>query len=154
MVDVNMQECTLSNVGDMLRGAMVQRQIEDSTYTTILPKVINESAIKFEISNPDCFLELNKTEVEVKFRIKKVDGTNLTADDHVGIINYPIASLFDNVEIKLNNKTITYGSSNYAERSVMEVLLSYNQDAMRSWLQAGLFVKDTAGRMNAANPEL
>ena len=152
MVDVNMQECTLSNVGDMLRGAMVQRQIEDSTYTTILPKVINESAIEFEISNPDCFLELNKTEVEVKFRIKKADGTNLTADDHVGIINYPIASLFDNVEIKLNNKTITYGSSNYAERSVMEVLLSYNQDAMRSWLQAGLFVKDTAGRMNAANP--
>ena len=63
MVDVNMQECTLSNVGDMLRGAMVQRQIEDSTYTTILPKVINESAIEFEISNPDCFLELNKTEV-------------------------------------------------------------------------------------------
>ena len=70
---------------------------------TVLPKVMNNSVIEFEINNQECFLELNKTEVEVKYRIKKSDGTNLTAD-HVGTINYPIASLFSSVEVKLNNK--------------------------------------------------
>ena len=34
----------------------------------------------------------------------------------------------------------------------MEVLMSYNQDACKIWLQAGLFAKDTAGRMDAADP--
>ena len=111
----------------------------------VLPKIMNNSVIEFEINNPECFLELNKTEVEVKYRIKKADGGNLTAEDHVGTVNYPIASLFSNVEVKLNNKTITYGSSNYAERAIMEVLMTYNQDALKSWLGAGHFVKDTAG---------
>ena len=121
MADVDMQECTLSNVDDMMQSAMVQRQIEGASYMTVLPKVVNSSVIEFEINNPDCFLELNKTEVEVKYRIKKADGTNLTAEDRVGTINYTAASLFKSVEVKLNNKTITYGSSNYAERAIMEV---------------------------------
>ena len=106
MVDVDMQECTLSNVDDMMRGTMVQRQIEGASYTTVLPRLINDSVIEFEINNADGYLELNKTEVEVKFRIKKEDGTNLTAEDHVGTINYPIATLFSSVEVKLNNKMI------------------------------------------------
>ena len=152
MVDVDMQECTLSNVDDMMRGTMVQRQIEGASYTTVLPRLINDSVIEFEINNADGYLELNKTEVEVKFRIKKEDGTNLTAEDHVGTINYPIATLFSSVEVKLNNKTITYGSANYAERSIMEILMTYTSDAANSWLATGLFEKDTAGRMNASNP--
>ena len=67
-------------------------------------------------------------------------------------INYPIATLFSSVEVKLNNKTITYSSSNYAERSIMEILMTYTSDAFNGWLARGLFEKDTAGRMNASNP--
>ena len=99
MADVDMQECTLSNVDDMMQSAMVQRQIEGASYMTVLPKVVNNSVIEFEINNPDCFLELNKTEVEVKYRIKKADGTNLTAENHVGTINYAAVSLFSSVEV-------------------------------------------------------
>ena len=152
MADVDMQECTLSNVDDMMQSTMVQRQIEGASYMTVLPKVVNSSVIEFDINSSECFLELNKTEVEVKYRIKKADGTNLTAEDHVGTINYPVASLFSSVEVKLNDKTITYGSSNYAERAIMEVLMTYNHDALKSWLGAGLFEKDTTGRMDVADP--
>ena len=45
MVDVDMQECTLSNVNDMMRGKMVQHQIEGASYTTVLPRLINDSVI-------------------------------------------------------------------------------------------------------------
>ena len=107
--------------------------------------------IEFEINNVDSYLELSKTEVEVKFRIKKEDGVNLTAKDHVGTINYPIAILFSSVEVKLNNKTITYGSSNYAERSIMEILMTYTSNAANSWLATSLFEKDTTGQVNASN---
>ena len=118
MADVDMQECTLSNVDDMMQSTMVQRQIEGASYMMVLPKDVNISVIEFEINSPECFLELNKTEVEVKYRIKKADGTNLTAEDHVGTINYPVASLFSSVEVKLNDKTVTYGSSNFFEANI------------------------------------
>ena len=53
---------------------------------------------------------------------------------------------------ELNNKTITYDSSNYAEHAIMKVLMMYNCDALQSWLGAGHFVKGTAGQMDAADP--
>ena len=45
---------------------IVQRQIEGASYMTVLPKVVNSSVIEFDINSPECFLELNRTEVEVK----------------------------------------------------------------------------------------
>ena len=152
MADVEMTECALSNVEQMSQGTMVQRQIEEAIYEKVLPKVLNDSVHEFEIERPGNYIELNKTEVEVQLRIKKADGTNLTATDNVGLINYPIASLFKHVEIKLNDETITSGSSNYADRAIMEVMLTYNKDAVNSWLQAGGFEYDTAGKMDVANP--
>ena len=152
MPDVEMTECALSNVENMSQGPMVQRQIEDGTYEKIIPKVYNDSVQEFEIESADHYIELNKTEVEVKMRIKKADKTNLVAADNVGLINYPVASLFKDVEIQLNNETITSGSSNYADRAIMEILLTYNKDAVNSWLRAGGFEYDTAGKMDKANP--
>ena len=119
---------------------------------TVLPRLINDSVIEFDINNADSYLELNKTEIEIKFRIKKEGETNLTTEDHVGTIDYTIATLISSVEVKLNSKTITYCSSNYAERSIMEILMKYTSDSVNSWLATGLFEKETAARMNASNP--
>ena len=75
MADVEMTECALSNVDLMSQGTMVQRQIEEATYEKILPKLHNDSVYEFEIKNAEHYIELNKTEVEVKLRIKKGDVT-------------------------------------------------------------------------------
>ena len=152
MGDVEMTECALSNVEEMNQGAMVQRQIEKAEYETLSPHLQNDSVIEFKYVNENCFIELNKTEIEVKLKIKKADGSALAATDKVGLINYPIASLFKDVEIQINDKTITDGSSNYAERAILEVLLTYGQDAEKTWLHAGGFSKDTAGKMDKADP--
>ena len=130
MTDIHMSECALSNVNEMTQGAMVQRQIEGSTVMAKRPTIMNDSGIEFEVKNPDSFIELNKTEIEITYSITKANGDNLEATDNVGPVNYPIASFFENVEIKLNDKTITHGSSNYAERANMEVLMTYNRDAL------------------------
>ena len=62
--------------------------------------------------------------MEVKFRIKKADGTNLGAGEKVGFINYPGVRLFKDIELSLNDKTVTYSGSNYAEHAMFETLLS------------------------------
>ena len=150
-MDVDM-DCHLDTLDNMSSGAMIQRQIIDGAYETIIPTTLNPSVIEFRVHSHDKYIELDRTELEVKFRIKKADGTNLGVDEKVGIINYPGATLFKDIEVKLNEKTITYSGSNYAERAIMETLLSFGKDASKSWLQSGLFYKDTPGKMDVADP--
>lgn len=153
MGDVDMPECALSNMDAMSLSAPVQRQIEDSVYTIIKPYNKQDTTIEFHIQEDSHYIELNKTEVEVKFRIVKGVDDILEATDKVGVINYIGATLFENVEIKLNEVIITHGTNNYAERAIMEVLMSYGEEASKGWLRAGLFEKDTAGKMDVADPD-
>ena len=145
-------ECTLSNIGEMGQGTLIQRDIVDAGYIAVPPTIKNSSVVEFHVNSGDNFLALNKTELEVKFRIKKADGNILTDGEKVGIINYPIATMFSNIQVMLNNVIITSGDGNYAERAIMETLLTYGIDASKNWLQAGLFYKDTAGQMDTSDP--
>jgi len=153
MGDVDMVECALSNIESMTHSTPVQRQIEESIYQVLQPFNKQDKTIEFYIKDDQYYIELNKTEVEVTFKIVKEDGSNLEATDKVGAINYLGATLFENVEIKLNGEQISQGSTSYAERAIMEVLMSYGEDAAKGWLRAGLFEKDTAGKMDIADPE-
>ena len=145
-------ECTLSNIGQMSQGSLIQRDIVDAGYVAVQPTIKNSSIVEFHIDSGDNFIDLNKSELEVKFRIKKADGTNLAEGEKVAMINYPIATIFSSIQVTLNDKTITHGDSNYAERAIMETLLTYGIDASKNWLQAGLFYKDTAGKMDSGDP--
>ena len=117
-------ECNISTIESMSAGALVQRQILDGTYESISPTTHNSSIIEFRVHSHDKFIELDRTELDIKFRIKKADGGVLTADDLVSVINYPGATLFKDIEVSLNDEGFTYSSSNYAERVIMETLLS------------------------------
>ena len=152
MDEVDTNECSLGNINDMSQGMPVQRQIISSTMMTVKPKIMDESVIEFDIKNESSYIDLSKTELECKYRIVKGDNSNLTAADKTGPVNYMIASLFSNVSIELNGVVITDGSSNYAERANMELLMTYGRDAAESWLKAGGFEKDTAGKMDEADP--
>ena len=104
--------------------------------------------IEFRVHSSKHFIELDKTELEIFFRVKKADNNALAAQEKVSIINYTGATLFKDIEVELNDKTITYAGSNYAERAMMETLLSFGKDAGTSWLQAGLYYKDTTGKID------
>ena len=109
--------------------------------------------IEFRVHSHDHYIELDKTELDIKFRIKKVDGANLGDEDVVSVVNYPGATLFKDVEVILNDKVITYSSSNYAERAIMETLLSFGKDAGKTWLQSSLFYKDTPTKMDESDTD-
>ena len=61
-------------------------------------------------------------------------------------MTYPIASLFNQVDIILGNKLISSATNTYAHHSI-EVLLNCDKKAPESQLGCGLFCKETAGRM-------
>ena len=106
-MDENM-ECQLSMLDDMTTGALVQYKIIDGVYESIPPTTLNSSMIEFRVHSSDNFIELDKTELEIFFWVKKADNNNLAAQEKVSIINYTGATLFKDIEVELNDKTITY----------------------------------------------
>ena len=72
----------------------------------------------------------------------------------VGVVNNFLHSLFKQVDVFLKEKQVTQATSTYAYRAYLETLLNYGPSAKDSQLTASLYYKDTAGKMDAADPTL
>ena len=72
-------------------------------------------------------------------------GGALLEGDRAGVINYISNTLFETVNVSMNNTPVSHSGSNYAQRAILEMLLNYGRDAVESWAQCGLFYKDTPG---------
>ena len=104
--------------------------------------------IEFKVSgNGKEFLDLARSYLYLKVKVSKTDGFNLDGASKVGFANYPIASLFNQVDVIWGRKLISSATNTYAHRSILEVLLNYDKEAAESQLGCWLFCKDTAGQM-------
>lgn len=90
----------------------------------------------------------------LRAKVTKADGTDLDADMKVAPANNFLHSLFKQVDVFLKEKQVTQATGTYAYRSYLETLLNYGPSAKQSQLTASLFYKDTAGKMNIADPTL
>ena len=99
-------------------------------------------------------MDLPKTILVVRAKVTKADGTDLDADERVGIVNNFLHSLFKQVDVFLKEKQVTQATGTYAYRAYLETLLNYGPAAKRSQLTAAMFYKDTAGKMDVTNPVL
>ena len=84
----------------------------------------------------------------------KANGNNLAADEHVGIVNNFLHSLFKQVDVFLKEKQVTQATGTYAYRAYLETLLNYGPAAKESQLTAAMFYKDTAGKMDVTDPTI
>ena len=90
---------------------------------------------------------LARSYLYLRVKVSKVDGSNLDGANKVGFANYPVASLFNQVDVILGGKLISSATNTYAHCSILEVLLNYDKEAAESQLGCGLFCKDKAGQM-------
>ena len=136
--------CTMLPL-DLFAPRLRQEEIVRGAWEKITPTNSIDNinpVIEFLIKGNNMFIDLNNCYIETKFRIKNSNNSNLADDAVVSIINYFGATLFNQVEMYLNNDHIAT-VDNYAYRAYFESLLSFNGKAKKSWLQAGLFYKDT-----------
>ena len=146
--------CTLSEL-DLFSVKLTQTQIERSTYHEIstINSITENGPLEFFISaSSEEYLDLNNSYIHIQAKITKADGTNLDADTHVGFTNYPGATLFSQLDITLADTLVTHSSSTYPYRAMLECLLNYGEDALKTQFACGLFCKDTAGHMDVTNP--
>ena len=83
----------------------------------------DNGTIEFVIDNAsDKFMYLNNSFLKVKCKIIKANGQNYAEVDKVSVINYPVSSLFSQVDILLGGKVIC----SYKEECILTFLTRAN----------------------------
>ena len=127
---------------------LLNRVFKKASLSIIVESLSDGGPIEFKVSGSGKeFLDLARSYLYLKVKVSNADGSNLDDASKVGFANYPIASLFNQVDIILGGKLISSASNTYAHRSILEVLFNYDKEAAESQLGCGLFCKGTAGQM-------
>lgn len=109
-----------------------QVAVSDTYYQEIRPvsQIGNDAPLEFHIaaSNNLDYLDLSGSQIYVKLKVTRADGTALMPGDKVGPVNLFLHSLFSTVEITLQNKVIL-SCPNYPYRAMIQTLLTTAQVA-------------------------
>ena len=149
------QECTKSEL-DLFSVPPTQVSLEKGHWIDHQPvsSVSDGGPITFLSPGTEDYVDLSKTILVVRAKVTKADGANLDADEKVGVLNNFLHSLFKQVDVFLKKKQVTQTTGTYSYRAYLETLLNYGPAAKKSQLTAALFYKDTAGKMDTADPTL
>ncbi len=147
--------CSKSEV-NLFTVPATQVAIEKGKWIAHHPKsIISESSpIEFGVSGTDDYCDLSKSFLLTTCQIVKQDGSNIDTAEKVAPVNYLHGSLFKQVDVFFNGTQVTQATGMYAHKSYFETILNHGSDAKKSQYTAGLFYKDTAGKMDSADPTL
>lgn len=113
------------------------------------------SPIQFTISSASSdYRNLKKMMLHVKCKILKADGKAVDDKDKVAFVNLTLHSLFKQVDVALQQTVVNPSvGQNHSYKSMMDILLNYEEDPKETFIQAQGFYKDTAGSMDDVDPE-
>ena len=144
-------ECSKSEL-NVLSVPPTMTAMQESQWVEHFPiaSLTNNAPIEFIIPpQTERWTDLSQSYLYVKFKIIKADGHDLEADSNVAPV---IHSMFNSVDLYLNNKLISSNSDTYQYRAYIENLLSYNADSKSTFLKASvLWVEDTAAHFDTLN---
>ncbi|XP_069092666.1 uncharacterized protein F54H12.2-like [Pleurodeles waltl] len=89
------------------------------------------------------YLDFNNTLLHLVCKITKANGGNIDDDAKVAPIAYPVATMFNQLDINLGDRLVTQSDDMYAYRAYIESILNYSRKALDTQLSVGLFYKDT-----------
>ena len=111
-----------------------------------------DAAIDFNLSgNGVDYLDLKRSRLYVKLKIVHDDGSPLTKDDEVGIVNNLLHTLWSQIDVSLGGKLITSSDNKYPYKAYLNALMNYGHEAQQYQLQTHLFCKDTRNSLDTTD---
>lgn len=144
-------ECTKSEL-DLFAPPMTQLSVEQNNYVEIFPlnSIADQEVLEFLIpGSGNFYLDLNSTVIYLRLKITKADGTDLGNNDACGIIQYPLNTIFSQVDVSLNDTLISSSSATHPYRAMIETLLNFSQETLESQFSGGLWYKDTGADLDS-----
>lgn len=125
----------------------VQIAAERGSWSKIYPLnpvngINNTSPIQFNLPEMDsAYYDLNDTALYMKCRI--------TSTNNPAPVNNILGSMFEDVQLTINDKIVKGGDFLYPYKSYITCMLNYGKDAKKAWLRASGYVKDVDGKFNS-----
>lgn len=147
-------ECSKSEL-DLFSVPPTQTGLESGRFVDYHPisNIRDDGPIEFSVSGAGTeYMDLARTQLYVKAKVTKADGTDLDPDTKVGSTNLLLNALFVQVDVSLNGKLVSSATNTNPYRAILETLLSYGPAAKSSQLTSALFYKDRAGYLDETDP--
>ena len=114
------------------------------------------SPIEFFVKNSEkLYLDLNSSRIMVRCQVQKKDGTPMpdAAACKTGAVNLLLHSIFKEVTVQFNNKTVSDPSNMYAYRSYLETLINSTKETQKFRLKTEGWHRDKSENMDEAEPK-
>lgn len=90
-------------------------------------QLVEESPIEFNIpATSTSYLDLERLKLHIKLQLRTSDGSPVTADNLVGLVNVPLSSIFSQVEMSLQHQAVNHVGTNYAYKAYFDMILNSN----------------------------
>ena len=101
-------------------------------------------------NTPNHLIDCSKIELVTKANILKSDGTTKLAYTvtNVGVVNNILHSMWSNVNVELNNKTVTHNDGLYPYKAYLEKLTTFTPEHTKTFGVRSGFVMDEANNMD------
>ncbi|GIY75318.1 uncharacterized protein F54H12.2 [Caerostris darwini] len=116
-------ECVKSEL-ELFHLPATQMAIEDGHWVEFHPlsNVFDGGPVEFHISGSgEEYVDLSQTQLYVKAKIVKADGTPLEKDEKIGSVNLFMHFLFSQMDISLNDRLVLNSSNTYSYRSKVRI---------------------------------
>lgn len=100
----------------------------------------------------DYYRDLSHVYLRLKVCLKAIDGQNLILDNNAGVVNNLLFSLFQTMEVFLNEKCICR-LDHFGYKSYIETLLNYSPEAAETHLTSAMFFLDTPAHCTQATDD-
>lgn len=141
-------ECLKSEL-ELFSLPPTQTTIEGTQWVHYKPisSLTDESPIEFVVPGQgDEYIDLAHTMLSMRVQIRSAKDSDKTVA--VGPVNNLLHSMFNQVDVFLNQKLVSPPNNAYAYRAYIETLLNYGRGAKESHLTSVLWYTDTAGKMD------
>ena len=129
---------------------------ESTTWVQIRPKsqIISGGVIEFSIpGNTLQYLNAKKTKLHIQGKLVKKDGSALEEADIVTPINLFLHSLWSQMEVTVQQKSLSPGiSTRYPYKAMLDLLVNMNKNEQVSIGSCMMYYRDATGNMEANTP--
>ena len=130
-VGPNKVACTLNST-QLFESVKVEQSLVRSQlieHKPISAVTSEESQVKFYIpGTSDSFIDLSMSQLRIIMKIVKEDGEDLADDDVVTTVQLPIATMFNQIDMEINGKSVSSNTKLYGYRAIIETVIESGRD--------------------------
>lgn len=120
--------------------SIMQSHVED-VYPLYSPKGQGTPLEFFIPPSSSHYLDLNNTQLYLRCKVTSSTGAEIGTSSKTIPTNFPFASLFSNLDVMINNVSITSSSNNYPYAAYINRVLRNGNDAKATKFQSELLLK-------------